>query len=75
MISHILPDSPLDAWNLRCRSGAKDQLLVHPSDVVTAVNGSEELEVWGSGGVVCGKVLLNGFRDFGGLFWMGLFLE
>eukprot|EP00435_Cladocopium_sp_Y103_P045974 s1897_g13.t1 len=44
IVAQILPDSVLDAWNLRCRSMGRKQQLVHCGDKILAVNGSRELQ-------------------------------
>lgn len=44
IVAQILPDSVLDAWNLRCRSMGRKQQLVHCGDKILAVNGSREMQ-------------------------------
>ncbi|CAJ1419241.1 unnamed protein product [Effrenium voratum] len=42
VVSQILPDSVLDAWNLRCRSTGRQGLIVHAGDRVLSVNGKTD---------------------------------
>ncbi|CAE7235047.1 UBP23 [Symbiodinium natans] len=44
VVAHVLPDSILDAWNLRCQSSGKRNAVVRAGDRVLDVNGYDDVE-------------------------------